>query len=275
MSSYSNKDIIKTVNQKNIVIIPINKDSITPLGYDISIGKIITLSSANGDKIIEEEGKIKIPPKSLNIVVAKEFIWLSKNVIGTLHARGTLAAKGILTNSTNVDPNFGGQMIMSLYNSSDKIIVLDEEAPFITLIFHSSLTPTLDGPGRKKTARVLTDLEEDYGSGEIQKLNSYMNAKNTEYGSEFKDLIVQCEKWGPIKSTRNYVYSLKSNHGSSFLKLISDVVFTVSLLFLIVSFGQVMYYTYTGDSTKSLPEKQNLYVLLAAFLAIGINKASR
>jgi deoxycytidine triphosphate deaminase len=272
MSSYSNKDIEKTVNRRDIVIVPINKNSITPLGYDISIGEIITLSSASGDKILKEGGNIKIPPKSLNIVVAKEFIWLSKNVIGTLHARGTLAAKGILTNSTNVDPNFGGQMIMSLYNSSDRTVILNEEDSFITLIFHTSLTPTLDGPGWKKTARVIADLKSEYGPEEIQKLDSYMNAKNTEYGSEFNDLIALCKKWGPIKSVKSYIYTLRSNHGSNFLKLITDAVFTVSLIFLFVSFVQVMYYTYTGESAKALPEKQNLYVLLAAFVALGINK---
>jgi deoxycytidine triphosphate deaminase len=275
MSSYSNKDIERTVNQKDIVIVPLNESSITPLGYDIAVGEIITLSSASGDKIVKEEGKIKIPPKSLNLVVAKEFIWLSKNVIGTLHARGTLAAKGIFTNSTNVDPNFAGQMIMSLYNSSDKIVILDEEDSFITLIFHASMTPTLDGPGSKKTARVLIDLKKEYGSEEIQKLDSYMNTKNTEYGSQFNDLIASCKKWDFIKSIKSYIYNLKSNHGANFLKLITDVVFTVSVIVLFVSFVQVIYYTFTGDSTKALPEKQNLYVLLAAFVALGINKISK
>jgi deoxycytidine triphosphate deaminase len=276
MSVYSNKDIEKTVNEKDIAICPLNKDSITPLGYDISIGEIITLSSDNGSKLIKSNGKIEIPPKSLNIVVAKEFIWLSKNVMGTLHSRGTLAARGIFTNSTNVDPNFAGQMVMSLYNLSDKTIILEEKSHFITLVFHSVSTPTTDGPGWKKTARVLKDLEEEYSDpidvAEIHKLNAYMNMNNTQHGSEFNDLMTKCKKWGLIKATKLYIYDFKSNYGSSLSNSISGIVYLLCLIFLIANLGQVAYYTFSGNDTKASLEKYNLYVILAALVAISNKK---
>lgn len=276
MSVYSNKDIEKTVNEKNIAIHPLNKDSITPLGYDISIGEIITLSSDSGNKLVKANGKIEIPPKSLNVVVAKEFIWLSKNVVGTLHSRGTLAAKGIFTNSTNVDPNFSGQMVMSLCNLSSKPVYLEEESHFITLIFHSALTPTLDSPGAKKTARVLAELLKEYSDpidiAEINKLNAYMNAKNTQYESKFQALIFKCKKWTLIKAIKNYVYDLKSNYGSGFSKSIFSIIHAISFLFLLANLAQLGYYTYTGDVTKASAEKNNFYVILAAVIAITTKK---
>jgi deoxycytidine triphosphate deaminase len=239
MSVYSNKDIEKTVNEKNIAIHPLNKDSITPLGYDISIGEIITLSSDSGNKLVKANGKIEIPPKSLNIVVAKEFIWLSKNVVGTLHSRGTLAVKGIFTNSTNVDPNFSGQMVMSLCNLSSKPVYLEEESHFITLIFHSALTPTLDSTGAKKTARVLADLLQEYpdliDKEEINKLNAYMNAKNTQYENEFQALIFKCKKWSLIKAMKNYIYDFRSNYGSGFSKSIFSTNTTIEIILKLYS----------------------------------------
>lgn len=276
MSVYSNNDLKRTINKKDIVICPLVKTSITPLGYDISIGEIITLSSDNKIKLVKVNGKIEIPPKSLNIVVAKEFIWLSKNVVGTLHSRGTLAARGIFTNSTNVDPNFAGQMVMSLYNLSDKTVILEEGSPFITLIFHSILTPTPDGPGWKKTARVLDDLEKEYSDPldvvEIHKLNTYMNANNTRYESEFNNSMIECKKWGLIKAVKNYVYDLNFNYGSRFSKSAFSTVHTISILFLFINLAQLGYYTYIGDSTKASAEKNNFYIILTAVIAITTKK---
>jgi deoxycytidine triphosphate deaminase len=276
MSVYSNKDLKRNINKKDIVICPLAEASITPLGYDISIGEIITLSSKSGNKLVKANGKIEIPAKSLNIVIAKELIWLSGNVVGTLHSRGTLACKGIFTNSTNVDPNFGGQMVMSIYNTTDRIVLLDEDAPFITLIFHSTLTYTPDGPGWKKAARVLDELEKEYldpiDIAEIHKLNAYMNANNTQHGSDFNDLMTECKKWGIIKATKSYIYDFRNNYGSSLSKSISGIVYILCLVFLIANLGQVMYYTFYGNDTKASSEKYNLYVILAALLAISNKK---
>lgn len=276
MSVYSNKDLKRNINKKDIVICPLTESSITPLGYDISIGEIITLSSENGNKLVKTDSKIEIPAKSLNIIIAKELIWLSGNVIGTLHSRGTLACKGIFTNSTNVDPNFGGQMVMSIYNTTNRTVFLDRDAPFITLIFHSILTSTPDGLGWKKTARVLDDLREEYPDpidiAEIHKLNAYMNANNTQHGSDFNDLMTECKKWGIVKATKSYVYDFRNNYGSSLSRGISSTVYILCLTFLIANLGQVAYYTFSGDDTKASSEKYNLYVILAALLAISNKK---
>ncbi len=275
MPVYNNKDIKRTINKKDIVICPLVESSITPLGYDISIGEIITLSSESGNKLAKVNGKIEIPAKSLSIVIAKEFIWLSGNVVGTLHSRGTLACKGIFTNSTNVDPNFGGQMVMSIYNTTDRTVVLDEDAPFITLIFHSTLTFTPDGPGEKKTSRVLAELKAEYGSQEIDKLNDYMNAQNTANWDKFTGLIFQCKNRNFIKVVKDYVSAFKSNHSSSILSWIFDIVLVSSIVFLMVSLGRTIYYVCTGDTAKAWSEIPNLYVLLAAFLAIRSSISSK
>ena len=242
MSVYSNKDLKRNINKKDIVICPLAEASITPLGYDISIGEIITLSSESGNKLVKANGKIEIPAKSLNIVIAKEFIWLSGNVVDTLHSRGTLACKGIFTNSTNVDPNFGGQMVMSIYNTTDRTVLLDEDAPFITLIFHSTLTFTPDDPGEKKTSRVLAELKAEYGYQEIEKLNDYMNTQNTAHWDKFTGLIFECKNRSFIKIVKDYVSVFKSNHSSSILSWISDIVLVSSIVFLIVSLGRTIYY---------------------------------
>jgi hypothetical protein len=179
--------------------------------------------------------------------------------VGTLHARGTLAAKGLFTNSTNADPIFAGQMVMSLCNLSSKPVYLEEESHFITLIFHSALTPTLDSPGWKKTARVLEDLAKEYPDpidiAEINKLNAHMNAKNTQYESEFQALMFKCKKWSPIKAMRNYIYDFKSNYGSGFSKSIFSTIHAISFLFLLSNLAQLGYYTYTGDVIKASAEK--------------------
>ncbi len=177
MGILTKTDIERLANKRDIAIIPIDKNKITPLGYDLTLGEIITLESfslnENTQREIEKtEHEIVIPPKSFNLVVCKERVWLSNNIVGTLHARGTLAAKGIYTNSTNVDPNWdGGQMIMSLINISSFPIVLQHNDPYITLIFHTAQSETEAAPGPKKTARVLDELSKNYHHDKTRKIH--------------------------------------------------------------------------------------------------------
>jgi deoxycytidine triphosphate deaminase len=192
MSILSDKDINKIINKKDIVIYPFEKKCLTAVGYDLRIGIIKPLTEV--DKFFEDDQIITIPPKSYCLVITEEFIWLSKKYLGTLHSRGTLAAKGLYTNSTNVDPNFKGQMIMSVYNASEVNIILDkkEKPTFITLIIHQVRTntePDNENKVARGSTRVLTQmLNEVYNDeishkAQIKSINQllyYMNSQSHE-----------------------------------------------------------------------------------------------
>lgn len=211
MGILTKTDIKKLVNRVSIAIVPLDSDKITPLGYDLTLGEIVTLESfADNSEINREiektESEVIIPPKSFNLVVCKERVWLSNKIVGTLHARGTLAAKGLLTNSTNVDPNWdGGQMIMSLVNVSSFPIILREDDPYITLVFHTARSETEAAPGRKKTARVLSELSINYNPDKIHKIHEYMNTTQTIYETEFINTISHCKNYNALLKIKFFI----------------------------------------------------------------------
>jgi deoxycytidine triphosphate deaminase len=138
-------DIHRVIN-RDLVIYPCKKSSITPLGYDLSLGFAINLQTKDELRCDLDQQEIKIPARSSVFIITEEFIWLSPRLAVTLHSRGGLAAKGLVLNSTTIDPNWNGRLTMLLYNSSDQEVVLCKDETFSTAIFHVTKTPTPNEP---------------------------------------------------------------------------------------------------------------------------------
>lgn len=117
-------DIFRLINH-DFVIYPYKKSSVTPLGYDLSLGFAINLHTKYELRCDQQnQTEMKIPPKTSIFIITEEFIWLSPRLAVTLHSRGGLSAKGLILNSTTIDPNWSGRLTMLLYNSSDQEVVL-------------------------------------------------------------------------------------------------------------------------------------------------------
>ena len=230
MGVLTDKDLSKIVNKRDLVIWPFEDSCITGLGYDLKIGCIYPLSEFNG--FSEAEGKIVIPPRCYCIIITKEFIWLSGKLVGTLHARGTLAAKGLYTNSTNIDPNFRGQMIISAVNLSNANIVLHKEDTFITMILHEAATPTkmlVGTEGTKNSTRVTEQMsgeiysEASEGGGEnysreresVSKLHLFFTKSNHAHLPVFDNLIKEAQNRGVVDTITEKGRRLISSYGGS------------------------------------------------------------
>ena len=149
----------KRINKNGVAVYPFIDSNVTGLGIDLTIGSLKPLTETS--KFSETETHYIIPPRCYLLVITKEHIWLSEKYMGTIHSRGTLAAKGIYTNATNVDPNFSGQMIMSLINVSNKALKIEKNQTYITLIIHEVKTTSQisrDEVKIKKSLRVIEDM---------------------------------------------------------------------------------------------------------------------
>lgn len=143
MSVLSNVDLIKSLNKK-LIIHPFSEDCLSPLGYDLRIGMAGNLNDIN-ESTIKDNKIILFPFESIQVVTLEK-VWLSEHLMGTLHSRGTLSAKGLILNSTTVDPNWKGQMTFMLHNIHQKPIELEIGDRFVTLVIHSLHTKTHDSP---------------------------------------------------------------------------------------------------------------------------------
>ena len=137
---------IQQARDIDFVITPWNPALVTPVGYDLTIGVAATINGSRLDLSFtgkeNETVQISVPSHGKLLILSKESVWLSERVIGTLHARGSLSAKGLLINSTTVDPNWMGPMTFLLHNVSDSEITVDSDKPFVTLILHCAVSQT-------------------------------------------------------------------------------------------------------------------------------------
>lgn len=134
MAVFSDIDIKYNVNKKGLVINPFNLSQPTGVGYDLTIGCIVDADSENLPKCIN--GEYELEGGHRYIVITKEYVWFSRSIMGTLHARGSLSLAGLSTTSTTVDPNFRGHMAMCVVNLASSSISIKENEPFITLVIH-------------------------------------------------------------------------------------------------------------------------------------------
>ncbi len=199
MSVLSDQDIKNVIN-KDIVIYPYGEECISPIGYDLRIGYAINLANQDSDSekilVLENNTKIEIPAKTSTLIITKEYIYLSKKIAGTLHARGSLAAKGIFMNSTTIDPNWDGQLTFLIYNNNDKPIELDVESRFVTLIFHQVNTPTRSTP-KTNPISVAKRYGEIYGEIFNRSIVEYFSSSDNHLLKKgFDELVQEAKKPG-------------------------------------------------------------------------------
>ncbi len=139
MSLMTDVDITKAIG-RDIVIDPFCKESLTPIGYDFTIGDYV-FSLENG--LIEpDNGSYSIPPKSTVQILTKESLWVSGRIGGTFHSKVSLVSKGLSHISTTLDPGWYGPLLITMRNNMDNEITIKVNDSFVTLLFYRVDSPT-------------------------------------------------------------------------------------------------------------------------------------
>lgn len=170
------------------VIHPFDLSKLTTLGYDLRIGAILTQekNSGFGGKLewIKGESKVSVQAGYSAVIVVQEYVWLSRLVASTIHARGSLSLKGLCLNPTTVDPNFSGRMIFRIYNISKDSVELEVGEAFGTMIIHWLRTPTRSRP----TSAPKEHINKVFSAEVSAYLHNYISGNQSTI-SEFQRLI--------------------------------------------------------------------------------------
>ena len=169
---------------------------------------------------------------------------LSRSIMGTLHARGSLALEGLITSSTTVDPNFRGHMAMCIVNLSNNPIIIGINEPFITLVIHQlrtltrlQLATTEDGQPRV-AQRKIASIFPDETDVRRAKLNNYlMQQEQLEYFTNF-NVITRAD-------LRNNLVDIFGEKLRSILATKSTILITTIILLAIISI--CLYSVYDGN----------------------------
>jgi len=147
----------------------------------------------------EEVADITIRAHQSVVVVTLERIYLTGRVIGTVHARSGISAKGVIVNSVTVDPKWNGRLLLTFCNSSDKNITIQSNKGMATLILHSVETETKNSGHKSETKQLLQDHER-YSSSVSNKILTYLNEYKDTTGEKRYQKAREYTKWFRGKS---------------------------------------------------------------------------
>jgi deoxycytidine triphosphate deaminase len=201
MAIFSDIDL-QQAKDVDFVITPWNSELVTPVGYDLTIGVAATI---NGSRLeLSFTGKenrgvqISVPAHGKLLILSKESVWLSERIIGTLHARGSLSAKGLLINSTTVDPNWNGPMTFLLHNVSDSEILVDSDKPFVTLILHCAVSQTSTVYQSDPFDSICERYKQYDCENQLSQFVQYARAQQKADTSAFNNLVLSAKTRSPL-----------------------------------------------------------------------------
>jgi len=167
---FSNVDIKKAIEDKEIVITPLDEESIGSASLDLSLGNDVLYYIKDGSaidtdvpetysnlKLISYQDKeiISIMPGAFILGVTKESVELSSGIAARIDGRSSLGRLGLAIHSTagHIDPGFKGKIVLEISNIGVKAIHLHPGLKICQLVFEQLLTPTSIPYGKKKDAK--------------------------------------------------------------------------------------------------------------------------
>lgn len=132
---------IRRALDKDIVIVPFDKDLLTATGYDFTVGDLVIP--------IEQEpleptadNIFHIPPKTTVRILTREAVWISARIGGTFHSKVALVTKGFAPVSGVLHPHWQGPLLMTMRNNTDSVLPLRVGERFTQLVFYRLSAPT-------------------------------------------------------------------------------------------------------------------------------------
>ena len=147
MSILTDTDILR-LKDREIIIEPFDSGSLTPVGYDLSVGDFVVSLTRGVLSPNPETHEYKIKPKEIILILSKEYLWVSGRIAGTIHSKVSLASKGFSHISTTLDPEWKGKLLISLTNLSNDELILRSDQSYATVVFYTTKSQATKKSGK-------------------------------------------------------------------------------------------------------------------------------
>ena len=125
----SDKTLMKMLEEKTLVVEPIEKEQIQPASIDIRLGNTFSIVEDTSTGIINLENKIKyktittdsyiLLPNQFVLATTMEYFDLPDDLTAFVEGRSSLGRMGLfIQNAGWVDPGFKGEITLELYNAN-------------------------------------------------------------------------------------------------------------------------------------------------------------
>lgn len=125
----SDKTLVKMLEEKELVVEPIEKEQIQPASIDIRLGNTFGIVEDTSTGIINLENEIKyktitsdtyiLLPNQFVLATTMEYFDLPDDLTAFVEGRSSLGRMGLfIQNAGWVDPGFKGEITLELYNAN-------------------------------------------------------------------------------------------------------------------------------------------------------------
>ncbi len=125
----SDKTLMKMLEEKTLVVEPIEKEQIQPASIDIRLGNTFSIVEDTSTGIINLENEIKyktittdsyiLLPNQFVLATTMEYFDLPDDLTAFVEGRSSLGRMGLfIQNAGWVDPGFKGEITLELYNAN-------------------------------------------------------------------------------------------------------------------------------------------------------------
>ena len=125
----SDKTLMKMLEEKTLVVEPIEKEQIQPASIDIRLGNTFSIVEDTSTGIINLEKEIKyktittdsyiLLPNQFVLATTMEYFDLPDDLTAFVEGRSSLGRMGLFTQNAGwVDPGFKGEITLELYNAN-------------------------------------------------------------------------------------------------------------------------------------------------------------
>lgn len=191
---FSDEDIKKAMNdfkntrEDGLDIEDFEQKYLTPVGYDLRVGKQGFSWNKKSVIDIEKDGKIYIDANDTVVIRTLESLILSKKVSATIHSMvSKIIPKGLSNISTTIDPGWSGKLLISVRNYRDSPTELRFEEPFCTVCFYGVSLASKTNLGRPIDRDDLWDQLLEKAELEKERINQEKNTRQKEIQDENKN----------------------------------------------------------------------------------------
>lgn len=133
------------VSKKTLLITPYSERSLNPASYDLTVGGKALKSTREDNPIVnlEQEKVLSVGTGEFVELLTRERVELPTDICGRFGLRSYYTRKGLqMFGGPQVDPGFKGNLIVSLFNSGPRPIVLKYGEDFCTIEFNRLEQPS-------------------------------------------------------------------------------------------------------------------------------------
>lgn len=196
----TDKEIKDAMQAGDIEIENFDETSLKAASYDGRVGNRALLGGAESDIDVARARSVTIRPGEFILLTTREKFKLSDNFAANLGLRSYYGRKGlVLLAGLQIDPGFEGHLVIGGYNAAPRKLVLDYEAPFVTVEFHR-LSAAVEQPyvsGEEQIKGEIPRVDKDY-------LRTLETQSLSDLANDVRKLTVSV---GKMQNTLYYYYA--------------------------------------------------------------------